>query len=123
MRANPGNAPFRNTRPWMAYVPIALVALIGVLVTWYSFNMVTDWERQRVQQAFRAAAIDRILMVRREIEQNLGVVQDIGSFFDASEWVGRREFRKFVGPALKRHTEHSGTAMDSPDNRSRARFV
>jgi signal transduction histidine kinase len=88
----------------MAYVPIALVTLLGVLVTWHAFNTVTDWERQRVQQAFRAAAIDRVLMVQREIEQNLGVVQDIGSFFDASEWVGRREFRKFVGPALKRHS-------------------
>jgi signal transduction histidine kinase len=88
----------------MAYVPIALVTLLGVLVTWHAFNTVTDWERQRVQQAFRAAAIDRVLMVQREIEQNLGVVQDIGSFFDASKWVGRREFRKFVGPALKRHS-------------------
>jgi len=88
----------RNTPPWMAYVPIALVTLLGVLVTWHAFNTVTDWERQRVQQAFRAAAIDRVLMVQREIEQNLGVVQDIGSFFDASKWVGRREFRKFVGP-------------------------
>jgi signal transduction histidine kinase len=94
----------RNTPPWMAYVPIALVTLLGVLVTWHAFNTVTDWERQRVQQAFRAAAIDRVLMVQREIEQNLGVVQDIGSFFDASKWVGRREFRKFVGPALKRHS-------------------
>jgi signal transduction histidine kinase/sensor domain CHASE-containing protein len=94
----------RNTPPWMAYVPIALVTLLGVLVTWHAFNTVTDWERQRVQQAFRAAAIDRVLMVQREIEQNLGVVQDIGSFFDASKWVGRREFRKFVGPALKRYS-------------------
>jgi len=75
----------RNTPPWMAYVPIALVTLLGVLVTWHAFNTVTDWERQRVQQAFRAAAIDRVLMVQREIEQNLGVVQDIGSFFDASK--------------------------------------
>ncbi|MEN8109091.1 MAG: CHASE domain-containing protein [Pseudomonadota bacterium] len=87
----------------MTYVPIALVALIGVMVTWHAFNVVTDWERQRVQQAFRAAASDRVLMVQREIEQSLGVVQDIGSFFDASKWVGRREFRKFVGPALKRY--------------------
>ena len=93
----------KNTPPWMAFVPIALVALIGVLVTWHAFNVVTDWERQRVQQAFRAAAIDRILMVQREVEQNLGVVQDIGSFFDASKWVERREFRKFVEPALKRY--------------------
>jgi len=103
VRANPGNAPARNTRPWMAYVPIALVALIGVMVTWHAFNVVTDWERQRVQQAFRAAASDRVLMVQREIEQSFGVVHDIGSFFDASKWVERREFRKFVGPALKRH--------------------
>ena len=87
----------------MAYAPIALVAMIGVMVTWYAFNVVTDWERHRVQQAFHAASIDRTLMIQREIDQNLGVVQDIGSFFDASERVGRREFRKFVGPSLKRH--------------------
>ena len=101
--ASAGNAPAGNTLPWKAYVPIALVALIGVLVTCYAFNVVTDWERQRVQQAFSSAATDRILMVEREIEQNLGVVQDIGSFFEASQWVDRREFRKFVGPALKRY--------------------
>jgi signal transduction histidine kinase len=88
----------------MAYVPLALVALIGVLLTWFAFNVVTGGERQRVEQAFRAAALDRVLMVQREIIQSLGVVQDIGSFFDASEWVGRRDFREFVGPALKRYT-------------------
>jgi signal transduction histidine kinase len=104
VRANPGNASARNTRPWMAYVPIALVALIGVTVTWQAFNVVTDWEHQRVQQAFRSAASDRVLMVQREIEQSLGVVQDIGSFFDASKWVGRRDFRKFAGPALKHYS-------------------
>jgi len=103
VRATPGNAPAGKARPWMAYVPIALVALIGVMVTWHAFNVVTNWERQRVQQAFRAGAIDRILMVQREIEQSLGVVQDIGSFFDASKRIGRIEFRKFVGPALKRY--------------------
>jgi signal transduction histidine kinase len=102
IRVNPANAPVGKVRPWMAYIPIALVALMGVLVTWYSFNTVTDWERQRVQQAFRAAASDRVLMVQREIEESLALVQDIGSFFDASQWVGRRDFRKFVGPALKR---------------------
>ncbi len=56
-----------------------------------------------MQQAFRSAAIDRILMVRREIEQYLGVVQDVGSLFDASHQVSRREFRTFVEPALKRY--------------------
>ena len=103
VQANHGNVPASNTHSWISYIPIAIVALIGVLVTWHAFNVVTGWERQQVQQAFRAAARDRVLMVQREIEQDLGVVQDIGSFFDASKQVGRREFRKFVEPALKRY--------------------
>jgi signal transduction histidine kinase/sensor domain CHASE-containing protein len=132
VRENSGNAPAMNTHPWMAYVPIALVALIGVLVTWYSFNRVTDWEHQRVQQAFRAAASDRVLMVQREIEQSLGVVEDIGSFFDASEWVGRRDFRKFVGPALKRYASIAalqwipriaGAERDSFEKEARGSFT
>jgi len=42
-------------------------------------------------------------MIQRELDLTLGVVRDVGSFFDASQWVGRRDFRKFVGPALKRY--------------------
>jgi signal transduction histidine kinase len=102
-QATTGNAHAMNTHPWMAYVPIVLVAIIGVIVTWYAFTVASDWERHRVQQVFRAAATDRVLMIQREIEQSLGIVRDIGSFFDASKWVGRRDFRKFVGPVIKRH--------------------
>ena len=104
VRANPAKAPARHINSWMPYAPLALIALIGVLLTGYAFNVVTDWERQRVEQAFRHAALDRALVVQREIVQSLGVVQDIGSFFDASNWVERRDFRKFVGPALKRYS-------------------
>ena len=134
VRANPGNAPASNTHSWMAYVPIALVALMGVLVTWYSFNTVTDLERHRVQQAFHEAASDRVLMVQREIEESLAVVQDIGSFFGASQWVGRPDFRKFVGPVLKRYssiaalqwiprvTESERASFEEEARRSFARF-
>ena len=133
-RANYSNSRTIVTGPWLAYVPIAIVALIGVIVTWYAFNAVTDWERQRVQQAFREAANDRVLVVLREIDQNLGVVQDIGSFFDASAWVGRRDFRKYVGPALKRYssiealqwiprvTESERASFEEEARRSFARF-
>jgi len=87
---------------WRSYIPIALVAIFSFTVTWLLFRAVADWERQRVQIAFQAAASDRVLVIQREFENTLGVVQDIGSFIDASPWTGRREFRKFVGPALKR---------------------
>jgi CHASE1-domain containing sensor protein len=77
--------------------------LTGVVATWIAFNAVNEWERQRVLQEFQDAASDRVLMIQRELDLTLGLVQDIGSFFEASQWVGRREFRKYVGPALKRH--------------------
>jgi len=87
---------------WRGYAPLLPAALIGAGVTWLAFLQVTHLERQRAQIAFSDAARDRVLVIRRELEHSLGVVQDMGSFFDASRRVGRRQFREFVGPALKR---------------------
>ena len=88
---------------WHGYIPIVLVALLGVVMTGLSFREITNWEQQRIQNTFQDAARDRILVIQREFEHTLGLVQDLGNFVDASPWIGRREFRKFVDPALKRH--------------------
>jgi len=95
--------PVRAAARWATYVPIALLALLGAAVTWHAFRAVTSWERQRVQHAFYGAARDRVLVVRREIQYNLGVVRDVGSFVEAARRVDRREFRRFVAPAVKRY--------------------
>lgn len=87
---------------WRSYTPIVLVALLGSLASWFVFDKVTDLEQQRRLSAFSEAARDRLLVVQRELVYALGVVQDIGSFFDASRYVTRRQFREFVGPALRR---------------------
>jgi len=101
-RTEPRKTTTEPESQWSNYIPIALVAIFGLTVTWLLFQAVADWERQRVQNAFQAAASDRVLVIQREFAQTLGVVQDIGSFIDASPSIGRREFRKYVGPALKR---------------------
>lgn len=88
--------------PWR-YVPIAAVALVALAITVYTFHTVRDWETQRVQRAFSEAAQDRVLLIGREMENTLGVVQDLVGLFEASPALGRREFRKFVGPTLERH--------------------
>jgi signal transduction histidine kinase len=80
-----------------------MVALIGAFATWLIVAKVSDLELQRRHDAFSAAAQDRLLVLQREVAHSLGVVQDIGSFFDASRHVTRRQFREFVGPALKRN--------------------
>ncbi|MCP3867535.1 MAG: hypothetical protein GY703_05465 [Gammaproteobacteria bacterium] len=72
-------------------------------MTFQAYYEVNSWEKQRTQITFRDASQDRVLVVQREIEHTLGMIQDIASFFEASPVVGRREFRKFVEPSIKRH--------------------
>lgn len=90
------------TSTWR-YAPVAVVVVASLSITGYTFRTVRGWETDRVQQAFSEAAQDRLLVIQNEIEQTLGIVQDVASFFEASADVGRREFRKFVGPSLVRH--------------------
>ena len=86
-----------------SYSPILLVALLGALATWMVSARIADLEHQRRFAAFTEAARDRQLVVQRELDFALGLVQDLGSFFDAAAVVSRRQFREFVGPALKRN--------------------
>lgn len=94
---------FRMGSIWWGYFPVFLVALLGLTNTLYFFRQVSDWERQQVTTNFNAASRDWVLVVQREIEFALATTRDIASYFEASPRVGRREFRKFVEPAIKRH--------------------
>ena len=90
---------------WWNYSPIVLVALLGLLATWMVYGRIAELEQQRRYSAFSEAARDRLLVIQRELDYTLGLVQDLGGFFDASSHVNRRQFREFVGPTLKRNLE------------------
>lgn len=89
---------------WWSPIPIIIVALLGFLMTDFAFRQVSDGERGKIENAFREASRDRVLVIQREFEHTLGVVQDIASFFDASRDIGRREFRRYVSPVLRRYS-------------------
>ncbi len=101
-----GNARLAESTPWRmslgGYAPILLLVLLGFATTWALVLEVTRLDRERVQTAFSAAARDRVLVVQRELQSSLNVVQDVGSFFDANPDVRRSQFREFVQPVLKR---------------------
>ncbi len=86
------------------YLPVALVALLSLGITLGMFMQSLNWERRQAEIAFREAAQIRILLIQRDLNFSMGVVKDLASLFEASEVVGRREFRKFVAPALKNRT-------------------
>lgn len=86
-----------------SYAPIFLVALLGALASWLVSTRIGELEHQRRFASFSEAARDRLLVVQREMDYALGLVQDLGGFFDAASRVSRRQFREFVGPTLKRN--------------------
>ncbi len=86
------------------YLPVVLVALISLGISLGMFMQSLNWERRQADIAFREASQIRILLTQRDINFSLSVVKDLASLFEASEMVGRREFRKFVAPALKNRT-------------------
>jgi signal transduction histidine kinase len=86
-----------------SYAPILLVALLGALASWLVSARIGELEHQRRFASFSEAARDRQLVVQRELDFALGLVQDLGGFFDAASLVTRRQFREFVGPTLKRN--------------------
>lgn len=92
---------YRRLRGW-GYLPIGVVSLIGGILTYNTYEEVRVLSRKQVEYSFQRAAQDRVLMVQREVEYSLSLVQDIASLFNASPVVGRRDFRRFVGPALRR---------------------
>lgn len=87
------------------YLPVLLAASIGLVLSIAAFLQSLHWNKTQVEIAFREASQDRILVVQRELSHSLEVVRDIARFFQDSEFVGRREFRKFVGPPLKRQAD------------------
>ena len=88
---------------WWGYFPLGLVVAIGLLLSIALSIQSFGWAKAQAAIAFREASQERILVVQREITHTLDLVQDVASFFEASAVVGRRDFRKFVGPAIKRY--------------------
>lgn len=84
-----------------SHVPILLLGALGISITLVIGWRVTALERERAQSTFAEAARDRVLVVERALLYTLGVIRDLGSFFDASPQVSRRQFREFVSPAIK----------------------
>jgi signal transduction histidine kinase len=99
-----GQQRWELARPfWWTHGPIGLVALLGAIFSGLASLKASEWEQAKVENAFLGASRDRALVIQREIEHTLSVVQDIGRLFAASPIVKRREFRQFVGPSLKRY--------------------
>lgn len=85
------------------YLFVLLVVCVGVALSAAAFLAVRTWESQRLRADFEQDAEARIFEFEKMLAANLEALRSIRSFYAASNFVDREEFRTFVEPALSHH--------------------
>jgi len=87
------------------YWHVALVLLLGVVLTGVFLIMVKNREQTLTEAEFASQANAYASAIQRGIDRNLEVIQSIGGLFASSGKVERDDFRRFVEGPLSRHQE------------------
>ncbi len=77
------------------YVPITLVAAIGILFSIGAFFIIDGMEFRRAEVIFQRLASDRIIAVQQRIHSELTVLKSVVAFYQSSNFVDREEFATF----------------------------
>lgn len=82
------------------YIPALLVALIGVLLSLATFQVIRNQDHQSSQDSITQAAIEQISAVEKSIVAELTLLRSIVGFINGSSDVSRAEFRLFLKTIL-----------------------
>ena len=82
------------------YVPLLLVACIGIGLSVLLFGFVRGWEQRKVKTDFQRAGEIWVSDLTRAFDHHLLELEAIGAFYAGSQEVTRSEFCTFVKPFL-----------------------
>ena len=81
------------------------ILLVGLLFSIILFSWVLDWEQQRVQVRFEAAASSYVSAIKNEIGRHQEAVSSIANFHRSSDATNRAAFGAFVRAVLLEHDD------------------
>jgi len=84
-------------------LPVVVVVVVGIVVTLFLYNLTSNTIDDIQKEKFNRIFERKTFSIQREIDLNLQVLQSLKSFYNASNFVDRDEFREFVGYFLKTH--------------------
>jgi len=87
---------------WKSYVPVALVICAGLILSFLSLIGTRAWENSEIKALFDRAAEERTTAIKEAINDRMHILEAVRSFYYASDFVSREEFRTFVTPFLNR---------------------
>jgi len=87
------------------YASVVVIVVAGISLTLIGLGL----ERQRVAAQFSKhlaiTATDEAARIQRAVDTTVEIVESIGGLYDASDFVDRDEFRRFVQGPLAKHPE------------------
>ncbi|MCW8915698.1 MAG: CHASE domain-containing protein [Magnetovibrio sp.] len=78
------------------YIPAAIVAVLGIVVSFALFQGVRIIEHTSDEKAFRRSASEQITAVEKSITAELVALKSIVGFYQGSSYVDRSEFKSFL---------------------------
>jgi diguanylate cyclase (GGDEF)-like protein/PAS domain S-box-containing protein len=91
----------KRAAPAVAWGIATLAALIGLVVTAGVFAEFRQRGREALERRFQLVAAERSGAIIEKFKENLRDLDAVRRFFVGSEFVGRREFHRFVAPILQ----------------------
>ena len=89
---------------WMA--PAVLTTIfIGIVLSVTTYLLLKNKEQRDISGHFENAMKIKAISIRRELELNSQVLNNIKGLFNASTVVSRQDFKVFTTPVLERHPE------------------
>ncbi|MFB2875493.1 CHASE domain-containing protein [Floridanema aerugineum] len=85
------------------YTPAWLILALGTLLSIVAALTVAKWEKETHRAEFKNQADKLATALQQSIDTNLGMLRATGSFYAASEKVGRQEFSTFVQDFMTRY--------------------
>jgi len=91
---------------------IAVVVLIGIMLTLVAYYLVHAWEQGVIDKEFERRANNHAAVIQTTIDQHVDLLESLAGLYSASKHVERSEFRGFVRPVLARHPEVQGVSWN-----------
>ncbi len=97
---------------WVILGGIAFVGVAGCLAMYHSLVL---WEQGRRETDFRLQVQQRFHTIEEHIRNTFEAVEEVGAFFQASQYVSPEEFKTFTRPLLAKHPGLHELGWAGPD--------
>lgn len=83
------------------YLPVIVILTAGIILACFSFNIMKEYENNKIQLELERSAENRMMALQRGLEAGYLVLESMAAFYDSASEMKRQDFKEFVQPLIK----------------------